>query len=191
MGLDMYMYSAKKVKGLNAKDYERADNAVSDVKVQESFIPKVKESIKGKSKQVFDELDSSVKVRGYYMSWYSIFNEIGYWRKANAIHNFFVQECQNGVDECQLSIVKQSHLKDLLKRCKRAMSLKDIYLNDGIIKDGEGIETFLPTTSGFFFGGTEFNEWYFNDVEETIELITKVLKETDFKTQIIFYRSSW
>jgi hypothetical protein len=191
MGLDMYMYSAKKVKGLNAKDYERADNAVSDVKVQESFIPKVKESIKGKSKQVFDELDSSVKVRGNYMSWYSIFNEIGYWRKANAIHNFFVQECQNGVDECQLSIVKQSHLKDLLKRCKRAMSLKDIYLNDGIIKDGEGIETFLPTTSGFFFGGTEFNEWYFNDVEETIELITKVLKETDFKTQIIFYRSSW
>ena len=191
MGLDMYMYSAKKVKGLNAKDYERADNAVSSLNVQESFIPKVRESIKGKSKQIFDELDSSVKVRGYYMCWYSIFEDIGYWRKANAIHNFFVQECQNGVDECQLSIVKKTHLKDLLKRCKRAMSLKDIYLNDGIIKDGEGIETFLPTTSGFFFGGTEFNEWYFNDVEETIDLITKVLKETDFKTQIIFYRASW
>jgi CRISPR/Cas system-associated endoribonuclease Cas2 len=185
------MYSAKKVKGLNAKDYERADNAVSSLNVQESFIPKVRESIKGKSKQIFDELDSSVKVRGYYMCWYSIFEDIGYWRKANAIHNFFVQECQNGVDECQLSIVKKTHLKDLLKRCKRAMSLKDIYLNDGIIKDGEGIETFLPTTSGFFFGGTEFNEWYFNDVEETINLITKVLKETDFKTQIIFYRASW
>ena len=191
MGLDMYMYSAKKVKGLNAKDYERADNAVSSLKVQESFIPKVRESIKGKSKQIFDELDSSVKVRGVYMSWYSIFEDIGYWRKANAIHNFFVQECQNGVDECQLSIVKKTHLKDLLKRCKRAMSLKDIYLNDGIIKDGEGIETFLPTQGGFFFGGTEFNEWYFNDVEETIDLITKVLKETDFDKQVIFYRASW
>ena len=191
MGLDMYMYSAKKVKGLNAKDYERADNAVSSLNVQESFIPKVRESIKGKSKQIFDELDSSVKVRGNYMSWYSIFEDIGYWRKANAIHNFFVQECQNGVDECQLSIVKKTHLKDLLKRCKRAMSLKDIYLNDGIIKDGEGIETFLPTQGGFFFGGTEFNEWYFNDVEETIDLITKVLKETDFDKQVIFYRASW
>ena len=191
MGLDMYMYSAKKVKGLNAKDYERADNAVSNVRVQESFIPKVRESIKGKSKQIFDELDSSVKVRGDYISWYSIFEDIGYWRKANAIHNFFVQECQNGVDECQLSIVKKTHLKDLLKRCKRAMSLKDIYLNDGIIKDGEGIETFLPTQGGFFFGGTEFNEWYFNDVEETIDLITKVLKETDFDKQVIFYRASW
>jgi hypothetical protein len=191
MGLDMYMYSAKKVKGLNAKDYERADNAVSSLNVQESFIPKVRESIKGKSKQIFDELDSSVKVRGDYISWYSIFEDIGYWRKANAIHNFFVQECQNGVDECQLSIVKKTHLKDLLKRCKRAMSLKDIYLNDGIIKDGEGIETFLPTQGGFFFGGTEFNEWYFNDVEETIDLITKVLKETDFDKQVIFYRASW
>jgi len=191
MGLDMYMYSAKKVKGLNAKDYERADNAVSSLNVQESFIPKVRESIKGKSKQIFDELDSSVKVRGNYVCWYSIFEDIGYWRKANAIHNFFVQECQNGVDECQLSIVKKTHLKDLLKRCKRAMSLKDIYLNDGIIKDGEGIETFLPTQGGFFFGGTEFNEWYFNDVEETIDLITKVLKETDFDKQVIFYRASW
>jgi hypothetical protein len=191
MGLDMYMYSAKKVKGLNAKDYERADNAVSSLNVQESFIPKVRESIKGKSKQIFDELDSSVKVRGEYLNWYSIFEQVGYLRKANAIHHFFVQECQNGVDECQLSIVKKTHLKDLLKRCKRAMSLKDIYLNDGIIKDGEGIETFLPTQGGFFFGGTEFNEWYFNDVEETIDLITKVLKETDFDKQVIFYRASW
>jgi hypothetical protein len=41
------------------------------------------------------------------------------------------------------------------------------------------------------FGGTEFNEWFFNDVEETIELVEKILKETDFKTQLICYRSSW
>jgi hypothetical protein len=116
---------------------------------------------------------------------------VGYLRKANQIHNFIVQECQHGVDECQLSIVRKSHLKDLLKRCKKAISVKNIYLNDGILKDGEGIEEYLPTTSGFFFGGTEFNEWFFNDVEETIELIEKVLKETDFKTQVICYRSSW
>jgi hypothetical protein len=191
MGLDMYMYSAKKVKGLNAKDYERADNAVSSLNVQESFIPKVRESIKGKSKQIFDELDSSVKVRGEYLNWYSIFEQVGYLRKANAIHHFFVQECQNGVDECQLSIVKKTHLKDLLKRCKRAMKLKKIYLNDGIIKNDEGLESFLPTQSGFFFGGTEFDEWYFQGVAETKKIITKVLKNTDFDKQVILYRASW
>jgi len=70
------------------------------------------------------------------------------------------------------------------------LALKEVYLNDGIVQ-GKPLEEILPTASGFFFGGTEFNEWYFQDIEETIEIISKVLKETDFKTQTIFYRSSW
>jgi len=189
MGLDQYLKRGKRVKGLTAKDYERVDNAVSDTPVGK--FTTVRQAIKGKSKASYDELNDAVHIEGKYSSWYSIFEEVGYWRKANAIHNFFVQQCQNGIDECQLSIVRKSHLLDLEKRCKRAMSLKDIYLNDGIIEDGEGIETFLPTTSGFFFGGTEFNEWYFNDIEETLEIIGKVLEETDFDTQVICYRSSW
>jgi hypothetical protein len=189
MGLDSYFYRTKKVNGLTAKDYEKIDNTISDVP-KESF-KTIKEHIKGRCKQSYDKLNDSVKERGIYSKWLSIFEDVGYLRKANQIHNFIVQECQDGVDECQLSIVRKTHLKDLLKRCKKAISVKDIYLNDGILKDGEGIEEYLPTTSGSFFGGTEFNEWFFNDVEETIELIEKVLKETDFKTQVICYRSSW
>jgi hypothetical protein len=189
MGLDMYLYRSKKVKGLTADDYSKVDNTISDV--PKDAFKSVRESIKGRTKQAYEQLDEVVKERGVYSKWLSIFEDIGYWRKANAIHNFFVQECQDGVDECQLSIVRKTHLKDLLKRCKKAISVKNIYLNDGILKDGEGIEEYLPTTSGSFFGGTEFNEWFFNDVEETIELIEKVLKETDFKTQVICYRSSW
>jgi hypothetical protein len=189
MGLDQYLKRGKRIKGLISKDYERADNAVSDIPIGK--FTTVREAIKGRSKEIFNELNDVVHIEGKYSNWYSIFEEVGYWRKANAIHNFFVQECQKGIDECQLSIVKKSHLQDLLKRCERAMSLKDIYLNDGVIENGEGLETFLPTRSGFFFGGTEFDEWYFNDIEQTIELITKVLEETDFERQVIFYRSSW
>jgi hypothetical protein len=189
MGLDMNLYRTKKVKGLTADDYSKIDNTICEV--PKDAFKSVRESIKGRTKQAYEQLDEVVNERGVYSKWLSIFEDIGYWRKANAIHNFLVQECQGGVDECQLSIVRKSHLKDLLKRCKKAMSVKDIYLNDGILKDGEGIEEYLPTTSGFFFGGTEFNEWFFNDVEETIELVEKILKETDFKTQLICYRSSW
>jgi hypothetical protein len=189
MGLDSYIYRTKKVKGLTAKDYERVDNAVSNVKFGE--FTDIKNAVKGRVKKAVGELNDVVKSRGEYFTWYSIFERVGYLRKANAIHNFFVQQCQKGIDECQLSIVRKSHLLDLEKRCKRAMSLKDIYLNDGIIEDGEGVETFLPTQSGFFFGGTEFDEWYFNDIEETLEIIGKVLEETDFDKQVIFYRSSW
>ena len=28
---------------------------------------------------------------------------VAYWRKANAIHSWFVENCQDGVDECQYS----------------------------------------------------------------------------------------
>ena len=189
MGLDMYLYRTKKVDGLEIEDYEKVDNAISSflfdfVSVEQTMQP-------DEYNPAYEQFDEVVRERGEYSSWLSIFDDIGYWRKANQVHNFFVQECQNGIDECQLSMISKEALEELLDRCKRAISVKDIYLNDGILKDGEGIEEYLPTTSGFFFGGTEFNEWFFQDVEETIELIEKVFEETDFETQVICYRSSW
>ena len=189
MGLDMYLYRTKKVNGLEVEDYEKVDNAISNydfdfVSIEETMQP-------DEYNPAYAELNEVVIKRGKSFSWLSIYDDIGYWRKANQVHNFFVQECQDGIDECQLSMISKDKLEDLLDRCKRAMKLKKIYLNDGIIKDGQGLETFLPTSSGFFFGGTEFNEWYFDDIAETKKIITKVLKQTDFDKQVIFYRSSW
>lgn len=191
MGLDMYLYRTKKVDGLEIEDYQKVDNAISNLNTIKEFESVEKAMQPDEYKPIYDEFNEVVKQRGKSFSWLSIFDDIGYWRKSNQIHNFFVQECQDGIDECQFSIVEKDKLEDLLARCKRAMKLKKVYLNDGIIKDGEGLETFLPTTSGFFFGGTEFDEWYFNDVAETKKLITKVLKDTDFDKQIILYRASW
>jgi hypothetical protein len=188
MGLDMMLYRSKKVKGLTANDYQNIDNTISDVP-KEAF-KSVRESFKGRTKQVYSEFDEIVKQRGEHFSWLSIFEDIGYWRKANQIHSYFVEECQNGIDECQLTKVSKKKLNKLMSLCKQALALKEVYLNDGIVK-GKPLEEILPTARGFFFGGTEFNQWYFDDIEETIEIISKVLEETDFKTQTIFYRSSW
>jgi hypothetical protein len=190
MGLDSYLYRTKKVEGLEAEDYEAVDNAVSDVDIN-NFVNIEKTMEPDDYNPAFAELNEVVKLRGKYSKWLSIFDDIGYWRKANAIHNFFVQETQGGDDECQVSIIPKEVLEDLLDRCKRVLKLKKIYLNDGIIKDGVGVEEILPTKSGFFFGGTEFDEWYFQDIADTKKLITKVLKDTDFDTQVICYRASW
>jgi hypothetical protein len=190
MGLDSYIYRTKKVQGLTAEDYEKVDNAVSNVN-QKDFVSIEAVIPADEYNPAYAELNELVKERGTYIKWCSIFEYVGYLRKASAIHNFFVQECQDGIDECQVSMVSKEALEDLLDRCKRAMKLKKIYLNDSIIKDGDGIETFLPTKVGFFFGGTEFDEWYFQGVAKTKKLITKVLKDTDFDTQVILYRSSW
>lgn len=191
MGLDMYLYRTKKVEGLVAEDYEAIENAVSNISLKKDFVSIENTMDKEDYKPVFAELNVVVKQRGKYSSWCSIFEDMGYWRKANAIHSFFVEQTQGGEDKCQTSIVPKEVLEDLLDRCVRVLKLKKIYLTDGIIKDGVGAEDLLPTQGGFFFGGTEFDEWYFQNVAETKRIITKVLKHTDFDTQVICYRASW
>lgn len=191
MGLDSFLYRTKKVEGLDAEEYELINSSVQTLESIEDFtsIENLMEADLYDPK--YAELNEVVEQKGTIFKWCSIFNEIGYWRKVNAIHNFFVQETQGGEDYCQVSIVPKEVLEDLLDRCKRVLKLKNIYLNDGIIKDGVGAEELLPTTSGLFFGGTEFDEWYFQGVADTKRIITKVLKDTDFEKQIICYQASW
>ena len=49
----------------------------------------------------------------------------------------------------------------------------------------------LPTAGGFFFGSTDYDEWYVEDIKDTVEQLNHVLKETDFRTEELFYNSSW
>ena len=103
--------------------------------------------------------------------------EAGYWRKSNQIHNWFVANVQEGKDECQDSYVSREQLKELREVCQK------------VLDNNELAEQLLPTASGFFFGGTEYDQWYFNDIEETIKIIDNALlmpDQWDFN-----YRSSW
>lgn len=113
----------------------------------------------------------------------SIWEEIGYWRKANHIHKWFVAHVQGGEDNCEKYEVTKSNLLDLKAVCEEVLSLKG--------KDEGRIEEILPTTSGFFFGGTEYDEYYFSDIEATIKIINDVLETTDFEKELVVYQSSW
>jgi hypothetical protein len=99
-----------------------------------------------------------------------------YWRKANAIHGWFVRRCQGGKDECQLSYVSREQLQELVELCHEALDKPD--------------HEVLEPTEGFFFGSYEKDEWYYQYLKETIEGITKVLtlpeKEYEF-----YYQASW
>ena len=140
----------------------------------------------------------------------SIIEEVGYWRKANAIHKWFVDNIQDGEDDCGYYEVAPEQLEELLNICKlikQKCVLKKGKITNGyriengkevpIIEDGEYIENsevaaeYLPTQSGFFFGSTDYDQWYMKDIESTIEILTKVLKETDFDNQMVVYTSSW
>lgn len=105
-----------------------------------------------------------------------ILEEIGYWRKANAIHNWFVQNVQNGQDDCRLYYVTREQLRQLLD------------LVNQILVDHSKTEKLLPTKSGFFFGSTNYDQLYFQDLELTKTIIENALKENNGD---IFYQSSW
>ena len=107
--------------------------------------------------------------------------EIGYWRKANQIHNWFVNNVQNGNDNCGTYYVDADNLEELSNLCKE------------VLADHSKAEELLPTTPGFFFGGTEYDEWYFKDLEKTVEVIDGILtemKENDAYYEF-YYDSSW
>lgn len=106
--------------------------------------------------------------------------EVGYWRKANHIHNWFVENVQNGVDDCGMYEVSMEQLNALRQVCVLVLESKD----------DEVSAKNLPTQSGFFFGSTAYDEYYYQDVEDTIKIIDHVLS-LDFNAFTLEYHSSW
>jgi len=102
---------------------------------------------------------------------------VGYWRKANAVHKWFVDNCQGGEDDCRHAWVGRDQLKMLLDLCKAAVLSNDARA--------------LPPTAGFFFGSTEVDEFYWADIEYTIKLLESVLNDEKLKEYDFEYYSSW
>ena len=106
--------------------------------------------------------------------------EVAYWRKANQIHKWFVDNCQDGVDECQNSFVSKENLEELLKLVKE------------VLENHDKAEELLPCGEGFFFGGNEYDEDYFDDLNNTKEMLEKILNRIkENKGWDIYYSSSW
>ena len=117
--------------------------------------------------------------------------EAGYWRKANAIHKWFVDNVQDGNDDCGEYEVSIEKLQELLEICKELKS--KMVLSEDTNKNGDKYivnytlcKKLLPTQDGFFFGSTSYDEWYYEDIENTI----KIIENLDGKGEY-YYTSSW
>jgi len=101
-----------------------------------------------------------------------------YWRKDNHIHNWFVENVQDDQDDCKDYYCSIDHLKHLL-------SLINTVLNTPYVAS-----EVLPTKEGFFFGGTEYDQYYFESLKTTkagLELII----EAHQPNYTYEYSSSW
>jgi hypothetical protein len=159
MGLDSYLQAHKFV----WSDYEHPEN---DVKT---------------SKKIKKDLDISDKLPIGRVS--EVTFELLYLRKCNAVHQFFVKNVQDGIDECQKADVDIEHLETLLGLIKNILGAEDKVAT---------AQSLLPTQDGFFFGSTDYDEWYFKDLEKTEKVLTEFLAHKDeLKDIYVTYQSSW
>lgn len=226
MGLDMYLNKMPRCGNATAEDVCNIENYIDYM-----------ESIKDPDSKAKDytmeewcgtkESDVPMNLLEFYRHFYtkryaawdtehkyghlSIMEQVAYWRKANAIHRWFVDNVQDGEDDCNYhdEVIKEN-LEDLLYACNLVLNnsklVKGKVVNGytfqngketPMYEDGEYIEDpsvameILPTTRGFFFGSTDYNQWYYEDIRYTAEAIRKILDTTDFDMEMIYYISSW
>lgn len=119
--------------------------------------------------------------------------DVAYWRKANQIHAWFVANVQDGKDDCGSYPVSVEQLRSLYEVCQQV--LNGVRLEDGIVTNGwtyangvrkpitevgevivnpEIAEQLLPTQGGFFFGSTDYDQWYVEDLKSTIEQLDRI-----------------
>jgi len=151
MGLDMYLSGKKYVKNWNHTPIDKKHTIIV--------------------KQGDKEITSIFPIT--YITY-----EVGYWRKANQIHNWFVNNIQEGVDDCKSYYVEIEQLKEL----------RDLV--EKVLADHKLADELLPNTPGFFFGSTEYDKYYFEDLEETKEILDKII-ENDTGLFEYEYYSSW
>ena len=120
-----------------------------------------------------------------------------YWRKANWIHEWFVDNIQYGIDDCGTYRVEMEQLEELLTIVTQILEAKEESL-----EKGENLALdLLPPAEGFFFGSNEINEDYWFDLAETaIDLEDLIKLKLDLDTEDIpgvfiyyyyEYSSSW
>ena len=128
----------------------------------------------------------------------AIVEEVCYWRKVNCVHQWFVDNVQDGEDDCGSYNVNVEELVELAKLC---MAVHGHYLGN---KNNHGApkkkaqkfaEEKLPVQHGFFFGSNEYDKQYFLDIEKTIDMLNPLILEllnVDNKMhQWLKYSSSW
>ncbi len=121
----------------------------------------------------------------------NVSEDVGYWRKANQIHRWFVENVQDGEDDCGEYTVSRQDFHNLLETVNLVLNAKGTPEESSVIADN------LPPTDGFFFGSTQIDEWYWEDLEKTKQIVSDVLAEMDEDSKNdstwtnYYYSSSW
>ena len=113
---------------------------------------------------------------------------VGYWRKFNALHNYIVENFADGRDDYQHIGLTEGDLRNILNTLQEAKYILDSDASDELKSDK--LSDVFPTAEGFFFGATEYGDYYAECVDNTILLLTDLLDECDDYCSF-YYQASW
>ena len=85
-----------------------------------------------------------------------------YFRKVNFIFAYF-ENLGKMIDQ-YYAFVDKEDVEELISRCER------------VLADRSLASELLPTQAGFFFGSTDYNDYYFEDVKDCLRQMKKYLK---------------
>lgn len=146
MGLDMYLSAKRYLFSFNEHDKALADKIDAEVGLNSL----------GRTKEIS--------------------REAFYWRKAWAIHHWFVMNAQYGEDDCKEYWVERNKLGELLD------TLKKVDENPSLAED------ILPLQADDDQG----KEWELEQIRRTIPALDKLLNDQNLKEHWDFYyQSSW
>lgn len=106
-------------------------------------------------------------------------HEVAYWRKANAIHGWIINYTGRE-DDCTPINLTKGDLYNLRETC---MAVLNAHTEEVAME-------LLPPAEGFFFGTTLINDWYWSDVEETVEKLNEALEQS-VDDAMFEYQASW
>ncbi len=135
-----------------------------------------------------------------------VVEELMYWRKANQIHGWFCNNTEEIVADVKYYVTK-TDLEVLLETCK---SVSDIlakspkitkqvvggwkngeeYLVPVEVYDNNVIADILPPTQGFFFGSDTIDDYYKQDIDDTIKFLEEELSNCEEDAEFEYY-ASW
>jgi len=105
--------------------------------------------------------------------------EVAYWRKANQIRGWLES---HGIidydDNCVDREIEPEKIEELIQDCVKVLSHHEL------------APEIMPVSAGFFFGSTEYGDWYFEDLERTVEMLTEGLESYE-DGDVFVYSDSW
>ena len=145
-----------------------------------------------------DELQTQIKevVKPFMAEWEpkEITFRVGYWRKANQIHDWFVKNVQDNEDDCKEYYVERGKLTELYQVVCEVLEARNT----------EVAAEKLSPAAGFFFGSTEIDDWYWQDLENTKEILQPLIDAYNEADKLgdkshthpiykydFYYQSSW